>query len=60
MNELILKKIVKLILCGVGIILTIFLLYLLSDLVIISAVSFLLFFIFEPLVKRLEKEGLNR
>jgi len=60
MNELILKKIVKLILSGIGIIFTIFLLYLLSDLVIISAISFLLFFIFEPLVKRLEKEGLNR
>jgi len=60
MEETVFKKLVKLILWGIGIISTVFLLYLLSDLLIISAVSFLLFFIFEPLVKRIEKEGLNR
>jgi len=60
MNEIILKKIIKLVLWSAGIIIFFFLLYLLSDLVTITAISFLLFFIFEPLVKRLEKEGLNR
>jgi predicted PurR-regulated permease PerM len=60
MNDITLKKIIKLILWAAGIILFLFLLYLLSDLVTIIAISFLLFFIFEPLVIRLEKNGLNR
>jgi predicted PurR-regulated permease PerM len=37
-----------------------YVLYLLSDIVIILAISILFAFIFEPFIKRLEKEGFNR
>jgi len=54
------KKSVKLLLWISGFILLIYVLYLLSDLIIILALSFLLAFIFAPFVFMLEQKGLSR
>lgn len=44
----------------IGVILSLYLIYLLSTLFVIIAVSVLLAFIFDPFVKQLEKEGFSR
>ena len=54
------KKTIRLLLWISGFILLIYLLYLLSDLIIILALSFLLAFIFAPFVFMLEQKGLSR
>ncbi len=60
MFELTQKKITKFLLWFIGIALLLTLIYLLSDLIIIVAISILLAFIFDPIVKLLEREGFNR
>lgn len=50
----------KLILWFFAAILAIYILYLVSDIIVILIISVLIAFIFEPFVKQLEKEGLNR
>lgn len=54
------KKAGKILLWLILSILTLYILYLLSDLLIVLIISILLAFIFDPFVKQLEKEGLNR
>ncbi|MEO8399849.1 MAG: AI-2E family transporter [Ignavibacteriaceae bacterium] len=60
MNEAALKKITKIFLWTAGSILLLSILYLLSDILIILAVSILLAFIFNPFIKLLEQEGFDR
>ncbi len=60
MTETAVRKISRILLWGAGALILLYLLYLLSDVLIIFAISVLLAFIFEPFVARLEKEGFNR
>ncbi len=60
MSEISLKKGSKIFLWVVAIALLVYLIYILADIIILLSISVLLAFIFEPLVKTLEKEGLNR
>lgn len=60
MSELTYNKAIKLLLWISGSILIIYLLFLLSDLIIILALSLLLAFIFAPFVFTLEQKGFNR
>ncbi len=60
MTEITQRKISKFLLWLVGIIIFLFLIYLLSDIIIILAISILLAFIFDPFVKLLEREGFDR
>ncbi len=60
MTDLSLKKIGKFTILSSFAILLLYVLYLLTDLLIIVAISVLLAFIFEPLVRNLEKEGFSR
>ena len=60
MQESNLKKIGKIFLWLVLAAILIYILFLLTDLLIILIISILLAFIFDPFVKQLEKEGLNR
>ena len=60
MPETTYKKTVKLIIWIAGAILLIYLLYLLTDVIIILALSVLLAFIFAPFVFMLEQKGFNR
>ena len=60
MTDIALKKIFRVTLAAFGLFLLLYLIYLLSDLIIILAIAVLLAFIFEPFVKNLEKEGLSR
>ena len=60
MKESNLKKIGKIFLWLVLAAILIYILFLLTDLLIILIISILLAFIFDPFVKQLEKEGLNR
>ena len=55
-----LKKISKILLWVILAVVLLYILYLLSDLLIILIISILLAFIFDPFIKQLEKEGLNR
>ncbi|HEY7750669.1 MAG TPA: AI-2E family transporter, partial [Ignavibacteriaceae bacterium] len=54
------KKIIRLFLWAAGIILFLYLFYLLTDIIIILAFSVLLAFIFAPLVRWIESKGFNR
>jgi putative permease len=60
MNELILNKYSRFTLKGLGVLLFLYLCYLLSDLLIVVAISVLLSLIFDPFISTLEKNGLNR
>lgn len=60
MSETVLNKFTRISLWTTGFIIFFLLVYLLSDLVAIVAISFLIYFIFEPVVIQLEKRGLNR
>ncbi len=55
-----LKKVSKILLWVILAVVLLYILYLLSDLLIILIISILLAFIFDPFIKQLEKEGLNR
>ena len=60
MSDLIQKRVVKFILALVAIILTIYFAYLLINIIIISAIAILLYFIFAPFVKMLEGRGFSK
>ncbi len=60
MPELSLKKGSKIFLWVIAAALLTYLIYILADIIILLSISILLAFIFEPLVKILVKEGLNR
>ena len=60
MPDLTYKKIVKPILWLAGTFITFYILYLLSDIIIIIAISILLSFIFAPIVATFEGKGFNR
>lgn len=60
MNEKNIKKFSKLFLWIAAAAITFYILFLLFDLLLIFIIALLLAFIFDPLVKQLEKEGLNR
>jgi putative permease len=60
MNELVLNKVSKFSLRAIAILLFLYLCYLLSDLLIVSAISVLLALIFDPFVSMIEKKGINR
>ena len=60
MTEITSRKFSKVLLWAVGIFLFLYLIYLLSDIIIILIASVLLMFIFHPLVTMLEQEGFNR
>ena len=60
MSESALKKRSRIFLWVIVAAIAIFLIYILADIIILLSISILLAFIFEPLVKILEKEGLNR
>jgi predicted PurR-regulated permease PerM len=60
MSESNFKKIIKNLLWTIAAAILIYLLYLLSDLLLILIISILLALIFDPFVKQLEKEGFNR
>jgi predicted PurR-regulated permease PerM len=60
MKDKLSKKNGRIILTAAAILLSLYLLYLLSDIVIIVLISILLAFIFNPLVKKLEREGFSR
>ena len=60
MADIALKKRSRIILWLIISALLIYLIYILADIIILLSISILLAFIFEPLVKILEKEGLNR
>ncbi len=60
MNDAVIKKIIKIFLGLVGTAIVFYLLYNLSDLLIILTISILLAFIFNPVVTMIEKEGFNR
>jgi predicted PurR-regulated permease PerM len=60
MSDALLKKIRRILLWLLGIILLIWLIFLFSDILVLLIIAVLLAFIFEPLVRRLEKEGFNR
>ena len=55
-----LKKILNIFLWTTGVIFSLFIFYLLSDIIIIFVVSLLIAFIFNPFVTILERRGLNR
>ena len=60
MTELSSKKLFRIFLWLLGIFILLYLIYLLSDIIIILVISILLAFIFDPLVTMLEQEGFNR
>ena len=60
MAENVYRKSIKLIFWILLLALTVYLLFLLADIIIILALSVLLAFIFTPFVHLLEQEGLNR
>jgi putative permease len=60
MTDLAVKRLLKIFIWVFLIFIFIYLTYLLSDLIIILAISILLAFIFDPLVTMLEQEGFNR
>lgn len=60
MSDLIQKRVIKFILALVAIILTIYFAYLLINIIIISAIAILLYFIFAPFVKMLEGRGFSK
>ena len=60
MAESNLKKTAKILLWIILAVVSLYILYLLSSLLIILIIAILLAFIFDPFVKQLEKEGLNR
>ncbi|OGU73172.1 MAG: hypothetical protein A2V93_09390 [Ignavibacteria bacterium RBG_16_34_14] len=60
MTDFTFKRLSKIILWAFSIFIILYLTYLLSDIIIILAISILLAFIFDPLVTMLEQEGFNR
>ncbi len=60
MTENISKKILKPIIWIASIVIVLYVLYLLTNILVILAISILLAFIFEPLVSMLENRGINR
>jgi predicted PurR-regulated permease PerM len=60
MNETILKRIGRILIWSAGILFFFYLSYLLSDVIFIAIISILFAFIFDPFVKILERNGLNR
>ena len=60
MTDITVKKSVKFILLLASVLISIYLLYFLSDLIVILALSILIAFIFDPFVTLLEKEGFTR
>jgi len=60
MNELAIKRFSKIALWGFAGLIVLYLCYLLSDLLIISAIAILLALIFDPFITTLEKKGFNR
>lgn len=60
MTDQTLKRKTKIILSTIGLLIILYLAYLLSDIIIILIISVLLAFIFHPLVSMLEQEGFNR
>ena len=60
MADLTTKKVFRFLIYAAGIIAAFYFLFLLSDVILIVAISILLSFIFDPFVKLLEREGLKR
>ena len=60
MNELVIKRLLRILLIAAGICALLYFLYLISEVLIIFAFSVLLAFILEPLVIKLEYKGFNR
>ena len=60
MNELLMNKYSRLALWSLAILVVLYLCYVLSDLLIVSAIAMLLALIFDPFITSLEKKGLNR
>jgi len=60
MNELAIKKFSRIALWSIAVLIILYLCYLLSDILIVCAISTLLALIFDPFITSLEKKGLKR